>query len=164
MMNLNDVRWHELKGGYRTKCDPRPLLTKIEAGEDLEDTWHELWGELYHQGDVGEASYAAVPQIVRIYRHHAAIDWNPYAIVAMIDLARDVGSNPEVPAWLAKEYFAAIEELAEIGRKEIPKAQGSDEVPAILSVIALVKDRRVHAKFLVKYTDDELLDIESRLS
>jgi hypothetical protein len=164
MMNLNDVRWHELTGGYRTKCDPRPLLTKIEAGEDLENTWHELWGELYHQGDVGEASYAAVPHIVRIYRDHAAIDWNPYAIVATIDLARGLGSNPEVPAWLAEEYFPAIEELAEIGRKDIATAQGSEEVLAILSVMALVKGRRVHAKFLANYNDDELFEIESRLS
>ena len=162
MMSLDDERWRDLKGGYRVKCDPRPLLRKLEAGDHLEGTWHELWGELYHQGDVGEASYAAVPQIVRIYRTHTAVDWNTYAIVATIDLARGRGRNPELPKWLEAEYLAAIQELAEIGRVDLSLAQGAEEVRSILAVIAIAKGLRTHAIFLIEYTEDELLEIESR--
>ena len=114
------------------KFDPRPLLAKLEAKQELESTWHELWDELHHQGDVGDASYAAVPQIVRIYRHHGAMDWNTYAIVVIIELARGRGTNPEVPKWLEEEYFAAIQDLAEIGRSELPQIQESEEVRAVL--------------------------------
>jgi hypothetical protein len=163
MLSLNDDRWLDLEGGYRMKYDPRPLLAKIEMKEDLEATWHELWGELYHQGDVGVASFAAVPQLVRIYRHQDAVGWNTYAIVAIIDLARGQGENPAVPKWLEQEYFAAIQELAEIGRDDLSRAQGSEEVRSVLAVIALSKALRTHAKFLIEYNEDELLEIESRI-
>jgi hypothetical protein len=163
MLNLNDDRWRHFEGGYRVKFDPRPLLAKLKAKEDLEATWHELWGELYHQGDVGDASYAAVPQLVRIYRQHDAVDWNTYAIVAIIDLARGKGRNAAVPEWLKDEYFAAIHELAEIGRDDLSRAQGPEEVRSMLAVIALSKDLRTHATFLIEYTEDELLEIESRM-
>jgi hypothetical protein len=96
MLTLDDSRWGDLTGGYRMKCDPRPLLAKLENSLDTEGTWHALWDDLHHQGDVGEASYAAVPHLVRIYRNHGMPDWNTYAIVAVIELARNKGSNPAV--------------------------------------------------------------------
>jgi hypothetical protein len=163
MLKPNDERWHDLQGGYRMQCDPRPLLARLEAREDLEETWHELWGELYRQGDVGDASYVSVIEIARIYRHHSAVDWNTYAIVATIDLARGKGKNPEVPDWLKDEYFAAIQDLAEIGRADLPSAQDPEEVRSILAVIAISKRLRTHATFLIEFSEDELLEIESRV-
>ena len=100
MLTLDDSRWGDLTGGYRMKCDPRPPLAKLENGRDTEGTRHALWDDLHNQGDVGEASYAAVPHLVRIYRNHGLPDWNTYAIVAVIELARNKGSNPDVPKWL----------------------------------------------------------------
>ena len=95
MLSFDDERWNRLKGGYRTPFDPHPLLRKLENGEQNPAVWHELWGELHHQGDVGEASYAAVPHIVEIHRKSGVVDWNPYAIVACIESARTAG-NPEI--------------------------------------------------------------------
>lgn len=143
--------------------DPRPLLAKLEAKEDLEGTWHELWDELHHQGDVGEASYVALTEIVRIYRQHTAVDWNTYAIVAIIELARGRDKNPEVPNWLKEEYFGAIAELAELGKADLALAKDSEEVQAILGVLALAKGLRTHASFLVKYSEEELAEIESKM-
>jgi len=160
MLNLNDDRWNNLTGGYRMKCDPRPLLAKLEAGQDEATTWTELWDELHHQGDVGEASFASVPHLVRIHRNRGSADWNIYAIVAIIELARKTGSNPDVPKWLEEDYFRAIQELAEIGANEVTRAEEQDTVRAILSVIAIAKGLRAHGKFLVEYSEDELLDIE----
>jgi hypothetical protein len=145
MLSMDDDRWAQLFGGYRMPYDPRPLLAKLEAGKDTEGVWHGLWDELHHQGDVGEASYAAVPQIVRIYRHHDVVDWNTYAIVAIIDLARGRGKNPVVPQWLEEGYFAAIRELADLGRADLSCAQDAEELRAILAVIALSRELRTHA-------------------
>jgi hypothetical protein len=97
MLSLDDNRWNSLAGGYRMKCDPRPLLAELESEQNRETAWHELWEELNHQGDVGEASYASVPHLVRIHRKSGIVDWNTYAIVAVIELARGKGNNPEVP-------------------------------------------------------------------
>jgi hypothetical protein len=162
MLSLDDECWNNLKGGYRTKFDPRPLLAKLEIGKDIETVWHELWEELHHQGDVGDASYAAVPHIVRIHRGSEAGYWDTYAIVAIIELARGQRENPDVPEWLEKEYFAAIRELSEIGSSEVLRAKAPEDVRAILSVIAIARGARTHGKFLVEYTEEELLDIESR--
>jgi hypothetical protein len=161
MLSLNDKHWTRLRGGYRVPLDPRPLLARLETEQDTTSVWHELWGELHHQGDVGGASYAAVPHLVRIYRKRGVVDWNTYAIVAIIELARKEGGNPDVPKWLKEDYFRAIRELAEIGVAEVFQTDDADNVRAILSILAIEKGLRTHGRFLVNYTDAELLDIES---
>jgi len=149
-----------MTGGYRIKCDPRPLLAELESEQTRETAWHDLWEDLHHQGDVGEASYASVPHLVRIHRTSGIVDWNTYAIVAIIELARGKGNNPQLPRWLEEDYLRAIRELAEIGAVEIWRTDEPDAVRAILSVIAVAKGLRTHGKFLVEYSEVELLDIE----
>lgn len=68
--------------------------------------------------------------------------------------------NPEVPDWLCEDYFRSIQELAEIGAKEILRADKSETIRAILGVMAIAKGLRTHAKLLVEYSEDELLDME----
>lgn len=68
MLAFDDDRWREFKAGYRTAFDLRPLLRDLESQRQPEATWRALWQELYHQGDVGEGSFAAVPHLVRIHR------------------------------------------------------------------------------------------------
>jgi hypothetical protein len=74
MLALNDHRWTMMTGGYRTPLDPRPLLSKLESARDTAAVWAELWDELHHQGDVGDASYAAVPHLADIYRRRGQIN------------------------------------------------------------------------------------------
>ncbi|MHB8487129.1 MAG: hypothetical protein ACYDCM_15565 [Candidatus Acidiferrales bacterium] len=161
---MNDKHWENLQGGYRSPFDPRPLLSKLEADKSAKATWEELWGELHHQGDVGTASYAAVPHLVRIYRRRGVIDWNTYAVVAVIELARDNGKNPEVPEWLAEDYFQALRDLAELGAVEILNAKNSEDIRAILSILAIAAGARTHARFLINYSAEELLEMERSAS
>jgi hypothetical protein len=163
MLSLDDKRWPALTGGYRTPFDPRSLLLKLET-DDAAAAWKNLWEELHHQGDVGDASYAAVPHLVRIYRQHRAIDWNTYAIVAVIELARGRDDNSDVPKWLEQDYFQALRELAEKGITEVLRAKTSEELRAILSVLAISKGARTHARFLLDYSEEELLELETRAS
>ena len=163
MLSLDDNRWNNLTGGYRIKCDPRPLLAKLESEQNRETAWRELWEELHHQGDVGEASYTSVPHLVRIHRKSGIVDWNTYAIVAIIELARGKGNNPEVPKWLEDDYRRAIRELAEIGAAEIWRTEEPEAIRAVLGVIAIAKGLRTLGRFLVEYSEDELLDFESRV-
>jgi len=160
MLSFDDERWNHLTGGYKTPFDPRPPLRKLESQQGIADAWQELWEELHHQGDVGEASYAAVPELVRIHRSGSVADWNLYAMVAVIELARTESQNPEVPDWLREDYFRSIQELAQMGTKDILSAQESETKRAILSVIAIARGLRTHAKFLVAYSEDELLQME----
>ena len=160
MLNFDDERWHHLAGGYKTPFDPRPSLRKLESQQDTAAAWGELWEELHHQGDVGDASYAAVPELVRIHRTGSAADWNLYGLVAVIELARTESENPEVPEWLREDYFRSIQELARIGTKDILLAEEPETKRAILSVIAIARGLRTHGRFLAIYSEDELLEME----
>jgi hypothetical protein len=160
MLSLEDPRWTQLAGGYRVTFDPRPLLERLETERSLDPVWSELWTELHHQGDVGEASYAAVPHIVRIYRNRGAIDWNAYAIVAIIELARGSGKNPQLPDWLKDGYFDALKSLATAGDSDLPRTNDPDTCCAILSILAIEKGLRKHAGLLVNYSESELTDLK----
>jgi hypothetical protein len=63
--------------------DPRPILQVLETGDDSA-AWDQLWEELHHQGDVGEASYAAVPHLIRIQAQRSDVNWNLYALISTI--------------------------------------------------------------------------------
>jgi hypothetical protein len=160
MLGFDDERWDHLTGGYKTPFDPRPSLRKLETQRNTAAAWEDLWEELHHQGDVGDASYAAVPELVRIHRNGSAADWNLYGIVAIIELARTEPQNPEVPDWLRDDYFRSLQELAQMGTKAILSADESEAKRAILSIIAIAKGLRSHGKFLVTYSEDELLELE----
>src|ERR1700722_4528295 len=160
MLSFDDERWNHLTGGYKTLFDPRPSLRKLDNQENSVAAWEELWQELHHQGDVGDASYAAVPELVRIHRTESVADWNLYGMVAIIELARNEAQNPEVPDWLCEDYFRSILELAEMGANEILHAHEAETIRAILGVIAIAKGLRTHAKFLIEYSEDEMLDMK----
>jgi len=163
MLSLTDKRWTQLKGGYRTAFDARPLLHNLDSNVHVKEAWHELWEELHHQGDVGEASYAAVPHLVRIHGERKLDDWNTYALVAVIELARGKGNNPEVPDWLKEEYFSAIQDLAKLGANEIFAAKDPEQVRVILSIVALAKGARTHARFLLDNSEEEMIAFERQI-
>ena len=162
MIGFDDNRWDGLAGGYRTAFDPRPLLIKLQSQDDTKNVWQQLWEELHHQGDVGEASYAAVPHLVQLYRQQPTLEWNTYAIVAVIELARGQGGNPDIPTWLRDDYFQAVQDLASVACVEVLNANDTETVRAMLSIIAIAKGARNHARFLLEYSDEELVEIESR--
>ncbi len=143
--------------------DPRPWLTLLETGNDRGAVWETFWENLHHQGDVGEASYATVPHLVRIYRQLGIFDWNAYGIVTCIELCRGEGSNPAVPQFLEEDYFLAIQDLAGTAIAQFSLVKESEDVRSLLSILALSKGARVHAKFLFNYCEDKLLELESKL-
>jgi hypothetical protein len=156
MYNMADDRWAGLQGGYRIPFDPRPLLKQLEVSPDADDVWSELIEELYHQGDVGEASYAAVPHIVRICLSKGVLPWQLFSLVAYIDLARSTNTNPRLPEWLEGDYREAIEALAMKSLQTIREATTSEQVPGILSVLSLWKGYSVYASALIRYSEEEL--------
>lgn len=139
--------------------DPRPLFAKLQANHDVKAVWDELWNELHHQGDVGEASYAAVPHLVRIHRERGVTDWNTYAIVATIELARDSGKNPPVPDWLEPAYDNAIQELADVGRAELGVVSDEETIRCILAILAIAKGARVYGRLLADFSEEEVLEL-----
>lgn len=96
----------ELISGYKIPYTPWEALEKLKS--DRVAALDELWENLYHQGEVGSASYAAIPQLVE----HEALD-----LVAAIEVARNSGLNPAVPSDLELSYMKALQKVV----SKIPK-------------------------------------------
>ena len=51
-----------------------------------------------------------------------------------------------MPQWNEDDYFQAIRELAAIGATEVVQAEATEDVRAILSIIAIEKGLRAHSE------------------
>jgi len=160
MLDLDDDRWETFTAGYRIPVDLRPLLAGLESEKDRTSAWADLWHELYHQGDVGVGSFVAIPHIVRIYRNDARCDWNVYALVATIELARAVGDNPDVPGWARQSYDDALRDLAHLALAELPQTPDQITTRAILGLLAVVHGARTYGRILAEFSEDEVLELE----
>jgi len=89
----------DLNGGYGVPYDPSPTLEKLTSSR--EQAISELWENLYHQGDVGLASYASVPTLVQA---------GELSLVSAIEVARQSKSNPELPDFLKTDYNQALKQ------------------------------------------------------
>lgn len=87
----------ELIGGYQTPYSPWSALELLNTNS--EQATDDLWENLYHQGDVGTASYAAVPLLV---------EYGLLSLVAAIEVARHEEHNPELPEQLSLAYHQAL--------------------------------------------------------
>jgi hypothetical protein len=158
MLSLDDPRWQELYGGYKSPFDPRPLLIKIERDPSPKN-WGLLTEELFHQGDVGDASYAAVPQIVRITLKHSPLHVEALTLVVLIEVARRSRGNPRVPEWLEAEYETAIEQLARETLIRFEQLESTDLVRGALGILAVWKGQTGCARAAALHSEEELQEI-----
>ena len=159
MLSFDDTRWMTLKGGYHISYDPRPALLRLEEEESVAVAWEELWNELHHQGDIDNASYAAVPHLVRIYGAKSKIDWNFYGMVSTIEIERHRKKNPSLPDWLAEDYFHAWNELVKLALRDFPKVQADIDVKNILGALAVAKKQLKLSALISNFDDVEIGEI-----
>ena len=154
MLPLDDPRWTGLKGGYKVPFDASPVLRRLERGEDV---WDELWQELHHQGDIGDASYAAMPHLVRIAARLPRRDWNVYALASTIEVERHRKSNPPLPDWLEESYRDAWNHLLELAVDDLHRTEDGMTITIILGAMALAKGE-VKLGALIAYSDESQVD------
>jgi hypothetical protein len=157
-MDLDDPRWAQLCGGYRIPYDARHALRALKRGQA---PWAELWENLHHQDDVGEASYAAVPIIARHVASTRSRDWNGYALAATIEAARHEPDNPPIPRWLAADYEQAWRELLEVALELLKDAADRELVLSLFSAVAAANGFPALATAST-FDDDELREILER--
>ncbi|MTW11608.1 hypothetical protein GM658_13465 [Pseudoduganella eburnea] len=162
MLGLDDKKWKELHGGYRIPYDASIALRSMKDGQDV---WDELWNELHHQGDVGVASYAAIPQIVSYAAAASVRDWNFYGFVATIEVERHRRNNPELPIWLKADYENALARAYALALADLGLSTDSATTQAILSVLALAKGELKLGAMLSGLDTSELEEwLEKRLA
>jgi hypothetical protein len=154
-MDYEDPRWKSLHGGYRVPYDPRKALRSIEANTNVEEAWGELCTELYHQGDIGEASYATVPLLARIHAARGVPNWNTYALAVMIESVRQNGRNQPLPPWLEGSYHAAWRDLTELALRDLQGATDPMLVSYAIAAVEVGKGQLMLGRFAAWFTEDE---------
>ena len=132
------------------------MLRQLLQEPDSDFLWSALAEELYHQGDVGEASYAAVSFIVYNCLPSGEPNRKLLALVGWIEIARNSPGNPSVPEWLEHDYFAAIERLAIFSIAQLTQQNSSEQLRGMLGIIALWKGLRAYGRVAIHYSEDEL--------
>lgn len=161
MLELGDSRWKQLEGGYRIPYDAQPALLALADNKNDEEVWSELWENLHHQGDVGVASYAAVPQLVRIFGDGQR-NWQLYALIATIEVQRHKYGNPDLPLWLKEDYGKALGELLGFAAEDLLKESDDLFTRGILAAVAAAKGQYLRADLMIDLTDDELAEMVNR--
>lgn len=160
-MELTDKIWKEIEGGYKTLYDASLPLKQLENAEDdetISKVWEELWNELHHQGDVGIASYLAVPQLVRIGIKKHLFDWNLLAICSVIEQQRHLGNNPRLPLEYQDYYKKGISDLKEFVIKNLNKDLDRTTAIMALSTIATCNGKPKMGKAIMEMEDESLLN------
>lgn len=160
MLPLDDPKWKEFKGGYKVEYDASIALIQLSQQTTLPDEiWMEFWEELHHQGDVGIASYAAIPHLVRIVQEREIFDWNPFALVVCIELCRGQRNNPKIPKWLKDDYEKALIDLANYAVSNLDKNWDAEILKAVLSLLALIKGNRDLAELIFEVDDNDTKEL-----
>lgn len=115
-----------------------PLSALESLGQPDEQILDELWENLYHQGDTGIASYAAVPHLSRIYREKGWVDFHLPALLAAIEGSRLKGLGPELPEWLNADYFATLQETAQYCLSCVGRIEDKNFSRGVLMLVAVV--------------------------
>lgn len=158
-MTLDDNIWKQLKGGYKTPYDASVPLRQLEKAVDkneIERILDELWDELHHQGDVGEASYLAVPHLVRIAKEKGLFNWKVYGLCAVIEQQRHLGKNPPIPSEHVSFYNNGLSELSLFVISNLNESHTDMDLRVILSTIATCNGQPKLGKAIMDMSDDVL--------
>jgi len=149
------INWSKMEGGYRLPYDPRVAVAKLQLDPLNQEAWHELWNELHHQGDVGEASYAAVPLLLDACSSGPR-DWNLFALIAIIELERHRSGNPELPGWLKDSYQSSLERAKYLALMDLGGSTDVMLMKSAMAVIALASGNRKLGALLFQIDESEL--------
>lgn len=158
MLNYEDKKWNELDGGYGVPYNPVSALLDLERNNNPEDAWSELWQELHHQGDIGVASYAAVPHLVKIHSQTTALGWNFYSFVSTIEIERHRKSNPSIPLWLQTSYFDAWKKIADLALIDLKITTDALSIRAILGTLAIAKGLLQFGALISYFDESEITE------
>ena len=137
--------------------DPRPAIEAWRAGQ-VKDAPQELWEQLYHQGNVNSASYAAVGEIVRMMQEQVEPDWNAYSLVASIEEGRLAEGNPSIPPELNQDYQQAWTAILPMALRDLAEATDDLVVRSALAVVARAKGQHTLATIAL-CTEDERVEM-----
>ena len=157
MLDLNSLRWSELRHAYGPATDIPDLLRQLESlpsSAGKSEPWFSLWSSLAHQGDVYSASFAAVPHVVRcLAQSPAEADAGYFQFPAWVEICRQKNSVAILPD-LASVYFAALAQLPALIAAAAEREWDSDMLCCALAAIAAVKGSATVARAVLEINSE----------
>ena len=158
MLDLDSPEWRAMHGGYRTPYDASPSLKALLASTTPDSFWEEVWNNLYHQGDVGDASYAVMPWVLKIYAEKGWIDYQLPTYAYAVEEARSRPMNGRPPNWLIVEYEKSLVEIANYCIREPNDRDDPNYRKAVILLVAII----VEAKDIAELIDTVDIGDENR--
>ena len=126
MLALSSPRWSDLRHAYGSASDVPSWLVALQSlpssGGEAEP-WFSIWSALAHQGDVFDASYAAVPHVVAaLSTAPEKADQSFFQFPAWVEICRAKG-GPEIPSDLSEPYFVALSRLPALASRVTPPCE-----------------------------------------
>ncbi|WP_028980867.1 hypothetical protein [Sporocytophaga myxococcoides] len=159
MIPLSDNSWRTFESGYRIPYDVSIPLLKLENSNSIDDqdkVLDELYEELHHQGDVGMASYLAVPHLIRIGLSKKISNWKILGLIAIIEIERHSEHNPRLPLNYENEYLKMLDKVSELAA--LITNWDRTFSSCALSAIAASKGHIDIAKVILEFEDEDLTE------
>jgi hypothetical protein len=163
---LESTDWSTLKHAYGPAEDIPPLLHRLSLDptpkNSNDEPWFTLWSALCHQGDVYSASYAAVPQIVRIgLEAKGPIDIGFFMLPACIEVARSTGRGPALSDAATGPYLLALRQLHDCAYAHADDHWDADTAQSIAAALSASKGQIELAQALVNLDRDIIRKINA---
>jgi hypothetical protein len=123
---MTSIDWSRLTHAYGPATNTSSLLARAGSAsaprEHTDEPWYSLWSSLYHQGDIYDASYAALPALVDLaLRRNNDVGIEAMLLAASIELRRNEANAPPLPDDIAPGYLNALT----VARGLAPSLSGS---------------------------------------
>ena len=160
-MKLTEKIWQDIEGGYKASYDASIPLRQLEETNDPETInkiFEELWDELHHQGEVGLASYLALPQLVRIGKLKGLFNWNLLGLCCVIEQQRHLGENPILPIEFQDYYNQGLKELRQFVLDNLDRELDDTTYTYALSILATCNGQIKLGKAIMELEDNDILE------
>ena len=157
MLSLNDERYGQYRSGYGIIYDVVPKIRELINSGPSKSFWNEIWEELYHQGDVGEASYAIVPYLVEYEESNKHLEENIYHFVVSVELASLEDRNPPIPNELQFSYAKGVRKLPYIGMNKLKRGCSHSAVMLVASAMAVSLGHTILGRSYLDFGPDDAL-------
>lgn len=160
-MNLENTIWTTLNGGYKIPYDASIALKKLQLENDtqLNNIFTDLWNNLHHQGDVGLASYYAVPQLINICIEKKSVDWNFIGLCVLIENCRHLKFNPILPEELEENYYEALKKFEEYLLGNFKNIKDKESLHLTLAFFATINGQPELGRAIEKLDDDIIQEL-----
>jgi hypothetical protein len=132
------------------------------AGEA--EPWFGIWSALAHQGDVFDASYAAMPHVVEaLSLSPGAAGFDFFMFPAWVEVCR-VNGGPPIPEDLREGYFAALARVPDLVATAARQPMTTEKLTCAVAAIAASKGQTEIAEVILELTPEVAKDVRDWLA